>query len=134
MNNSRSLLNGTATFMDINECKYEGKFVEGYVAANSFPMRSIKSLSKKKSRVGLERFIPNLIVDYVDIEVNSYWERFGYLKKTYTNGQIFTGSFKTNTEGIGYSFERFGYSLMTIPNNFDWSEGETKWDKFIGVY
>jgi len=62
--------------MDINECKYEGKFVEGYVAANSFPMRSIKSLSKKKSRVGLERFIPNLIVNYVDIEVNSYWERF----------------------------------------------------------
>ena len=132
--NKTSLPTGTSTFIDINGYKYEGKFVNGSVRIVGFPMKSIKSLSKKRRRIGLERFIPNLIVDYFDIDVDWVWEAFGLLKKTYTNGQIFTGFFKTNTEGIIYRFKRFGYGIMTIPNNFDWSEGETKWDKFIGVY
>lgn len=132
--NETSLPTGTATFIDVNGYKYEGTFVNGSVKVERFPMKSIKSLSKKKRQIGLDRFIPNLIVDYFDIDVDDYWKSFGLLKKTYTDGRTFAGFFKTNTEGIIHTFERFGYGIMMIPNNFDWPEGETKWDKFIGVY
>lgn len=133
---------GMATFTDNQGRTYKGKFKDGQV--NGQAIKPDRAEGRKKYRlVGLARFIPQIVLNGLGIELPrvSYYgmqgtggDRIGHLVETDPSGVVKKAYYK---EYFFWYPERNGFCEQFIPEDY-WTESAIatygKFDKFIGIY
>tara|TARA_R110002124_G_C8923000_1_gene511369 strand:+ start:154 stop:1800 length:1647 start_codon:yes stop_codon:yes gene_type:complete len=135
---------GIATFTDISGNTYKGKFKDGQVDGQQIKP-DINEGRRKYRQVGLARFIPQIVLDGLDIKLptrRSKWDtngtggdRIGHLVEyDKANGIVKKAYYKEN---FFWSPKRSGFCEQFIPEDY-WTESliatYDKFDTFIGIY
>jgi len=127
---------GMATYTDTDGATYFGKFKDAQVDAEPL-LRDRADGRKKYRRVGLTRFIPTIVLESLDINLEgNSWdplnEAVGYLieknkygyKKAYYN------------KSFWFYPIRAGYCEQFVDASYEWNTARDgkQFDKFIGIY
>ena len=135
---------GMATFTDVNGNTYKGKFKDGQVDGQR--IKPDRSEGRKKYRqVGLARFIPQIVLEGLDIKLpttistkdtnGTGGDRIGHLVETHPKGVVKKAYYK---EYFFWYPERNGFCEQFIPKDMKWTEADyatsKKFDTFIGIY
>ena len=133
---------GNIVFTDRYGNTYKGNFKEGLIDGEEIKKNKGKGYKKRARQVGLDKWIPDIVLNNLDIKFRSGYtyddsykpaDIVGYLLKTYKDGRTFKGYFNQDTWLA--EIPRAGYGEMTFPDNFNWPEEVTqRYDKFIGIY
>ena len=133
-----------ATFTDSSGNTYKGKFKDGQVDGQQIKP-DINEGGRKYRQVGLARFIPQIVLDGLDIKLptrSTKWDtngtggdRIGHLVEyDKANGIVKKAYYKEN---FFWSPKRSGFCEQFIPEDY-WTESLIatygKFDTFIGIY
>ncbi|MDB4037312.1 hypothetical protein N9473_04515 [Polaribacter sp.] len=123
---------GMATFTDRWGHTYKGKFINGQVDGQQIKV-DIPKGRRKYRQVGLARFIPQIVLNGLDIKLPTSigygnfkfdGDELGHLVFTFTDGSVTKAYFKEN---FFWRPQRNGYNESYITNN-------KKYDKSIGIW
>ena len=134
---------GMATFTDTGGNTYKGKFKDGQVDGQQIKP-DINEGRRKYRQVGLARFIPQIVLDGLDIKLptrSTKWDtngtggdRIGHLVETNTNS-VKKAYYKEN---FFWYPRRSGFCEQFISENYKWTEADIaygkQFDTFIGIY
>ena len=133
--------NGYATFTDAHGNTYTGNWKNGKIVTKPIKKHKDKGYKKRERQTGLDHFIPDFVLEGLDIQFQHRWpgwddyipaDKVGFLTLKYTDGFIVKGYFKDSF----WSPTESGFIESIVPDDYNLSTkwGYPKYDLSYSIY